>query len=231
MAVDGRVGHWRAGVDRRAGRRLLHQSLWHCVSRRTTQRRGRPRTRSRSGDAMADDCSCRSLRADRAGSAAVALGVPAGGGHRFAGEPGIGCEGERKSDCRPADGRCVWIVHLAGADRAHYARSAEAAGRPPRGTKCHVGLRLRCPHAAHAVHGFFVRSADYAAVSLVSAAARRSASAAGAVSSNMPRCTPARPICFDDTSMSPYSWALPGWPRSCDGCRRDGFRYTCSTSP
>ena len=39
------------------------------------------------------------------------------------------------------------------------------------------------------------------------------------------------PTCSDDTSMNPCSSALPGLPRSCAGCRRGAFRYTCSTSP
>ena len=39
------------------------------------------------------------------------------------------------------------------------------------------------------------------------------------------------PDLFRRYVYEPCSWALPGWPRSCDGCRRGGFRSTCSTSP
>ena len=40
LDVDERVGHWRAGADRRAGRGLFHQGLRHRVPRRAAQCRG-----------------------------------------------------------------------------------------------------------------------------------------------------------------------------------------------
>ena len=47
LAIDGRADHRRAGVDRRAGRRLLHQGLWHRVPWRAAQRGSSPRHEAR----------------------------------------------------------------------------------------------------------------------------------------------------------------------------------------